>query len=113
MTVAKAIGYSRKGFYTHFRAEIDERKFAAIKFKGRQMMRLNKEAEQGNVAAEKALAGMLQAEQLRALGERVADRSTAERKIAGPVLGKKDQAKANARQVQGRFATRQAPALLQ
>lgn len=113
MTVAKALRYSRTAFYTHFRAEIDERKFAAVKFKGRQMMRLNDQAEQGNVAAEKALAGMLQAEQLRALGQRVADRGPAERKPVAPALGKKEIAKANARGVMGLFGTRQPPASLQ
>jgi hypothetical protein len=79
-----------------------------------QLSRLNAEAEKGNVAAEKALAGMIQAEQLRTLGDRIADRGATDRKPAPATpLGKKEQAKESARNVTGRFGTRQPPFSLQ
>lgn len=109
--VARVLGISKPTFYKHYFNEISRAGHAPLMMRAIQLSRLNEQAALGNVAAEKALAGMIQAEQIRNLSDRVADRGSA--KAPAPVLGKKDQAKANARQVQGRFATRQAPTLLQ
>ena len=111
--IARVLGVSKPTFYKHYFNEIARSGHAPLMMKAIQLARLNDQAEKGNVAAEKALAGMIQAEQLRALGQRVADRSSVDRKPAAPVLGKKEIAKANARGVMGMFGTRQPPASLQ
>lgn len=107
MVVAKLMGLAKTAFYEHYREEIKERKYAALKMKGRQLLRLNTQAEEGNVAAEKALAAMVHAEQQRSLSEKVQERG----KVAAPAprLGKKEQQKEAAAGVAGRFGTRQPP----
>ncbi len=109
MSVAKAVGLSRRAFYAHYRAEIGERQLAALKFKGHQMIRLNRLAQDGNVAAEKALAGMIAGEQLKALGQKI-ERRTAPSMPAPK--GKKEQQREAAGNVGGRFAPREAPTQL-
>lgn len=85
IAVARALGLKKTAFYEHYRQEIVERGYAALKFKGRQLARLNDAAEKGNVAAEKALAGMIQAEQLKH-----AARDIVRREPKAPVKGKKE-----------------------
>lgn len=112
MSVAKALGLSRTAFYEHYRAEIQERQLAALKFKGHQMIRLNRLAQDGNVAAEKALAGMIAGEQLKALGQKI-ERRTAPTTSASPVpKGKKEQQREAAGNVGGHLAPRPAPPML-
>lgn len=109
--VAKALGLSRRAFYTHYRPEIQERKHAALKFKGHQLIRLNRLAEGGNVAAEKALAGMIAGEQIKAVGERVQSRKRDQAEAPAP-MGKKAQRSEAARQVaktSSLYAARPAP----
>ncbi len=111
IAIAKALGLKRTAFYEHYREELRERDFAALKFRGRQLQRLNVAAENGNVAAEKALAGMVQAEQLRATSARIVDRGKkGEAKPAA--IGKKEAARAAAQELGGIFETRQPPANL-
>ncbi len=111
--VARVLGISKPTFYKHYFNEISRAGHAPLMMRAIQLARLNDQAEKGNVAAEKALAGMIQAEQLKTLGARVADRGNAAREPAAPAMGKKDQAKANAKNVTGRFGTRQPPMMLQ
>jgi hypothetical protein len=106
MAVAKALGLSRTAFYEHYRAEIAERQLAALKFKGHQMIRLNRLAQDGNVGAEKALAGMIAGEQLKALGQKIERRSAPS--MPTP-KGKKEQQREAAGAVGGHFAPREAP----
>ena len=105
LAIAKALGLKKTAFYEHYRAEIAEREFAALKFKGRQLERLNDAAEKGNVAAEKALAGMIQAEQLRQQHRAAAPAPT----VKQPKLGKKESALKAAMEQRGRFDTPPAP----
>lgn len=107
MAVARAVGVTKATFYKHYRPEIDARKQAALKFSGHQMMRLNRLAEQGNVAAEKALAGMIQAERVRSTGDRVAGRKVSS--SASAPKGVKALREEAAAKVEGRFAARPAP----
>jgi hypothetical protein len=108
MAVAKALGLSRTAFYEHYRPEIAERQLAALKFKGHQMIRLNRLAQDGNVAAEKALAGMIAGEQIKAVGRNVEKRTSP----SPTAKGKKEQQREAAGNVGGRFAPREAPTLL-
>lgn len=98
---------SKPTFYKHYFNEIANSGHAPLMLKGKQLARLNKAAEEGNVAAEKALAAMVHAEQQRALSDKVQERG----RPASPTprLGKKDQQKEAAAGVAGRFGTRQPP----
>lgn len=109
-TVAKVIGLSQPTLRKVYFSEVADREVMALKVKGAQLERLTEAAIAGNVAAEKALAGMIQAEQVRVTGEKVKDRGKSE-----PVrkLGKKEERQAAADGVTGRFAPRQAPPMLQ
>lgn len=113
MSVAKAMKLSRTAFYEHYRPEIDGRKTAALKFKGHQLLRLNKQAQAGSVAAEKALAGMIAGEQLRALGDKVKARGKASGDTApAPApMGKKESQKLRAASVGPLYAMRPPPSL--
>lgn len=108
LAIAKALGLKKTAFYEHYRAEIAEREFAALKFKGRQLERLNDAAEKGNVAAEKALAGMIQAEQLKQQHRAAAPAPT----VKMPKLGKKDAAEKAAMEQRGMYEPPAAPLLL-
>lgn len=112
LDVAKALGLKKTAFYEHYRHEISERAAAKLKFRGRQLIRLNKLAEAGNVAAEKALAGMIQAEQVKAAGASlVANRRGKPAEKIKP-LGKKQAAKEAAINAAGRYGRREPPQLL-
>lgn len=80
MDVAKAMGLKKSAFYAYYKTEIMERAVAALKYRGRQLLRLHAKAETGDVSAEKALTGMIQAEQLRTAGTAFADKPAAPRK---------------------------------
>jgi hypothetical protein len=102
--VAKVVGLSQPTLRKVYFSEVAEREVMAIKVKADQLARLTEQAIGGNVAAEKALAGMIQAEQQRLLGDRVRDRGQ-----RTPPQGKKEQARDAAHNVKGRFAPREAP----
>ena len=62
--MALVLGISKPTFYKHYFNEIANAGHAPLMMKARQLERLNQAAEDGNVAAEKALAAMIHAEQL-------------------------------------------------
>lgn len=110
-TVAAAMGITQPTLRKVYFQEVAGRKVAAIKFRAVQLERLNREAEKGNVAAEKALAGMIQSEQLKAMAGSVVSRGKSSEPKAAP-LGKKAEAKEKAKGVAGKFGTRTPPPLL-
>lgn len=104
--VAKVIGLSQPTLRKVYFSEVAAREVMALKVKSEQLARLTEAAISGNVPAEKALAGMIQAEQVKLLGEHVKSRR------GEPVparLGKKEERQAAAAGVRGRFAPREAP----
>lgn len=103
---AAAIGVSVPTLYKHYFNECEKRRHAAIKLRAVQLERLNREAAKGNVAAEKALAGMVQAERVAVTNAAVKSRPAEPKAVA---MGKKEAAKAAASQAQGRFARRTPP----
>jgi hypothetical protein len=94
--VAAVIGISQPTLRKVYFQELKDRRIMALKVRSEQMVRLTEAAIGGSVPAEKALAGMIQAEQLKVLGDRV-DRAQGEAKpkrelrSPGP-LGKKAEA---------------------
>lgn len=109
--IARVLGITKPTFYKHYFNEIANAGYAPQMMKARQLERLNVAAEDGNVAAEKALAAMIHAEQTRALGERVKNRARAA-EPAAPKRGKKEEQAEAAKGVGGRFGTREPPPLL-
>jgi predicted transcriptional regulator len=107
--VAKVMGISQPTLRKVYFSEVGAREVMALKVKSEQLARLTDAAIGGNVAAEKALAGMIQAEQIKMVDAHVKSR----RGDATPAkLGKKEERQAAAAGVKGRFAPRQAPASL-
>jgi len=106
--VAKVIGISQPTLRKVYFSEVAAREVMDLKVKSEQLARLTDAAIAGNVTAEKALAGMIHAEQTKQLGEHVKARG-GQRASAAPRLGKKDEQKAAAQGVTGRFAPREAP----
>jgi predicted transcriptional regulator len=106
--VAKVIGISQPTLRKVYFSEVGAREIMALKVKSEQLARLTEAAIAGSVAAEKALAGMIHGEQIKALGDQVkARRGTAP---AAPArVGKKEERQAAAQGVKGRFAPREAP----
>lgn len=109
--VAAAIGISQPTLRKHYFSECAGRKVAAMRMRALQLTRLNDQAEIGNVAAEKALAAMIQAERIQSMNDRMTatPRGKAEPKPAK--LGKKEEARAAAHGVSGKFAPPPAPLL--
>lgn len=108
LEIAQVLGITKPTFYKHYFNEIGRSKYAPLMMKARQLERLNAQAENGNVAAEKALAGMIQAERVATTAQRVKSRASDESKT--PALGKKETANQAARNMTGVFGTRQPPA---
>lgn len=106
--IARVLKISKPTFYKHYFNEIANAGHAPLMMKARQLQRLNDQAEKGNVAAEKALAGMIHAEQVRVVSDNIKARGS-EKSPAAPKLGKKEEAKAAAAGVTGRYGTRQPP----
>lgn len=112
--VAHVLGITKPTFYKHYFNEIERSKFAPLMMRAEQLARLNKAAAEGNVAAEKALAGMIQAEQARAINDRYGATPKTEPKApAAAKLGKKEEQQAAANLVGGIFGVPEAPQLLQ
>lgn len=118
MAVAQALGISKPTFYKHYFNEISRSKFAPLMMTARQLERLNAEADKGNVAAEKALAALIQAERVKAHSDRMtatqakAGGTKAETPAPLAKLGKKEEAKLAAHGVTGKFAPPPQPGLL-
>lgn len=106
--IARVLGISKPTFYKHYFNEIANAGHAPLMMKARQLQRLNTEADKGNVAAEKALAAMIHAEQVRAVEDRVKDRRETAPAPPKP-RGKKEEAIAAAEAAEGRFGARQPP----
>ncbi len=104
--VAKVIGLSQPTLRKVYFSEVAARDVMALKVKSEQLARLTEAAIAGNVPAEKALAGMIQAEQVKVLGDNVKHRRA---ESAPTRLGKKEERQAAAAGVKGRFAPREAP----
>lgn len=109
----QALGIGKTAFYEHYRAENEDRQLASFRFKARQMLRLNTAAEGGNVAAEKALTGMVEREQAKALSSQMIGKAmraeSKEREAKQAPLGKKAQQVADAAQAEGLYGPRKAP----
>lgn len=108
--VAKVLGITKPTFYKHYFNEISRAGLAPLMMKARQLERLNKAAEAGNIPAEKALAAMLHAERLNVQAQQLA--ATPKRNEVRPAkLGKKEEAKVAAHGVGGMFAPPAPPSL--
>lgn len=105
--VSKVMGLSQPTLRKVYFSEIAAREVMALKVKSEQLARLTDAAIGGSVTAEKALAGMIHAEQVKALGDHV--RGRGERAASPARVGKKEERQAAAEGVTGRFAPRQAP----
>lgn len=108
--VAAVIGISKPTLRKVYFSEVAARSVMALKVKSEQMARLTQAAIGGNVAAEKALAGMIQSERVAATADRIKDRGRTEEKA--PAIGKKEAALEAATKAEGRFARRKPPAQL-
>lgn len=107
---ATAIGVSVPTLRKHYFAEVAKRGDAKLRMEMTQLNRLNSAAAAGNVAAEKELGKRLEKAALKDTAERIANRGR--NGAPAPRLGKKEEAKAVAQAVTGRFAPRPAPARL-
>lgn len=108
--VAAAIGLAIPTLRKHYFSECEGRRHAGIRMRAVQLARLNAEAEKGNVAAEKALAAMIQSEQVRAMSDQVSTRGRSAQPDPKPEpLGKKEAAKLAANSATGRFSARTPP----
>jgi hypothetical protein len=107
---ATAIGVSVPTLRKHYSSEVAQREAAALRMEATQLSRLNDAAARGSVPAEKQLMKELQKGRLDALASKVAGRDA--RPLKAPPLGKKEQAKASAKAVGGKFAPPPAPSLL-
>lgn len=106
--VAQVIGISQPTLRKVYFSEVAAREVMDLKVKSEQLARLTDAAIAGNVTAEKALAGMIQAEQIKQLDQHVKARGGS-RTPAAPRVGKKEEQLAAAQDVKGRFAPREAP----
>lgn len=108
---AAAIGISVPTLRQHYSSELAKRAQAGLRMEMTQLARLNKAAQDGNVAAEKELFKRLDKSALAGLSERVADRAKVKAKTPAP-KGKKEQQREAAGQVTGKFAPPAPPPLL-
>lgn len=106
--VARVIGCDVKTLRKVFSRECREQATAELVVRSGMMATLVGEVEKGNVAAVKALDGMLDAERRRVLGDRVKDRGEQAKTKPAPV-GKKQEQLLAAEGVVGRFAPRTPP----
>lgn len=107
--VAKVIGITKPTLYKHYFNEVARAGVAPLMLKAKQLSRLNALAEDGNVAAEKALAAMVHAERLATQAQALASREPSPRPVR---LGKKEEAAAAALGVGGIFAPPAPPAMI-
>lgn len=102
---AKLIGIDAKTLRKHYSRECELRGTAALRMEMRQLERLNDQAEDGNVAAEKALAAMLEKFRMRDQHQKEVKRPN---KRTAP-LGKKEQAQVDAMKPTELYDTPEAP----
>lgn len=100
------MGISQPTLRKVYFSEVAAREVMALKVKSEQLARLTDAAIAGSVTAEKALAGMIHAEQVKSLGDHVRNRRS---EPAPARVGKKEERQAAAAGVTGRFAPRDAP----
>lgn len=105
--VALSIGISVPTLRQHYFSELASRAAMALMMESVQLGRLNDQAADGNVAAEKELMKALAKGRLEQLAGTVADRGKREAKPAKP--GKKEAAKAAAVGITGLYAPRPGP----
>jgi hypothetical protein len=106
--IAAAIGVSVPTLRKHYFSELEGLRVAALRLTMHQLFRLNREAEGGNVAAEKALLAFTDRERTKIASAKVASRS----KQPEAPKGKKAERAEKAKSVGGIFAPRSAPAVL-
>ena len=109
--VAAALGITQPTLRKHYFSEVEQRRVARIRVRALQLERLNRAADAGNVAAEKALAGMIQGEVVKVISDRKAASQSAPSHGSSRV-GKKEAAKQAAAGVTGKYAPPEPPALL-
>ena len=102
--IAEIIGVSQPTLRKHYFSELQARRTAAQRLLAKQLYRLNRQAEAGNVAAEKALFGMIEREKTRQLSDRLAAPNRQPKVTAPRPLGKKEVAEAEALGVTGLYA---------
>jgi AcrR family transcriptional regulator len=107
--VALSIGVSVPTLRQHYSSEVAARHATALMVESVQLGRLNDQAEKGNVAAEKELLKALAKGRLEATAERF---QSTEPKPKKEKLGKKAQAKEDAKGQGGIFAPPPPPSLL-
>lgn len=101
--VAEILGISQPTLRKHYFSELQAKRTARERLMAKQLYRLNKSAEAGNVAAEKALFGMVEREQMRRLGDTLSGPAR-NKEAKAPQLGKKAQADAEAMGISGKYA---------
>ncbi|PCG09885.1 hypothetical protein COA17_07420 [Sphingomonas ginsenosidimutans] len=106
---ATAIGVSVGTLRKHYLNEIEQRNAARLRMEMTQLARLNKAAADGKVAAEKELFKRLDKAAMQQLAESVVDRGRP--KKAAPI-GKKEAARAAAKEAVKKFRPRAGPNLL-
>lgn len=107
--IAAALSITAKTLRKHYSRELREHEAAKLKVEGKLLVALVREIDKGNVAANKELAKRLDKAGLHEIAERVSGRRKAE--TPAP-LGKKDAAKAAAKEIAGRYSPRPGPGQL-
>lgn len=103
---AKAIGVTVPTLRKHYFFEVEQWRVARLRLTAKQLLRLNSEAEGGNVAAIKELFKRMDKAALSDLAARVADRGKEKPKAK---LGKKEMQREAAGKVGGKFAPPKPP----
>ena len=102
--IATIMQLSQPTLRKHYFSELSARKTAHDMLVAHQLYRLNREAEAGNVAAEKALFALVERERTRLASDRLAGPAPKPTRAAPPKLGKKAQADADALGIGGKYA---------
>lgn len=72
--VAAALGITQPTLRKHYFSECEGRRIAAVRMRALQLARLNTQAADGNVAAEKALIAIIEREQMKQQSARFGDK---------------------------------------
>lgn len=102
--IAAIVGLSQPTLRKHYFSELQARATARDRLTAKQLYRLNKAAEGGNVAAEKALFALVERERTKLTADRLAGPSPKPARPAAAKLGKKAQAEADALGIGGKYA---------
>lgn len=106
--IAAALSITAKTLRKHYSRELREHDAAKLKVEGKLLVGLVREVDKGNVAANKELAKRLDKAGLKELSERMGNRKPPEKSVP---LGKKAQAKLDAKEASSRFRPRSGPLL--